>query len=340
MNSDEAIKVANEIVLAQLGRPLSDLERHLIEGACSGRSYEQMADGWSSKTLKDAGFRLWAHFSVALGGNVKVSKSNFLAALIQISQNSLSRDSSSRGKQPMLLDQPMREHNPFGDRGRITNLQKFFDREEILRQIFEQLSQGCSQSLVGESQVGKSSLLHMICLKGPELLPSYNFISLDMQCIRDEDDFFMALCQELSLESVCRGFELFRKLRDKKYVLCIDEIERMTEPNDFSGRARTELRGLAEGSSTPLTLVIASRSPLSELFPDSPEKTSPLAGICQQIILRPFPPNIARAFIEHRLANSAVTFTPAQIEQLIQKSNGHPARLQESAAELYRQLRG
>ncbi|MEN8446561.1 MAG: hypothetical protein ABG776_16285, partial [Cyanobacteria bacterium J06555_13] len=338
MDLDKAIKVANAVVLRQAGRPLRDVERHLLEAALAGQSYEQMADGWSSRTLKDTGSRLWGYFSEALGNHVKVSKSNFLAALIQLSQDPCYQDGLPQGTPMTGSNRSASQPNPFSDRGRITDSDRFFDREEILRRAFECLEQGCSLSIVGESQVGKSSLLAMICEQGPERLPSHTFVLLDMQCIRDENDFFTALCQELKIDPPCRGFALNRKLKNSRYVLCLDEIERMVNLDDFSGRERTELRGLAEGRNAPLTLVIASRSCLSDLFPGSPEKTSPLAGICQQLTISGFSAQVAQNFIENRLRGTQVSFTSAQIRQLIEKSEGHPAQLQQFSALLYRKI--
>ena len=338
MEPDEAIKIANSVVLSKLGRPLSNLERHLLQESIAGKSYEKMADGWSEKTLKDAGSRLWKLFSQALDGNVKVNKSNFQAALIELSQNFSYNNISVLENQTKSLRDFASSHNPFGDRGRIDDPERFFDREELLRKVFEGLRQGCSQSLVGEPQIGKSSILSAICFQGPTQLPEHEFVWLDMQCIYDENDFFSALCQELSINTTCRGFELNRKLRGKRYVLCLDEIEKMTNSGDFSGRERTELRGLADGANSPLTLVIVSRSPLFQLFPDTPETTSPLAGICSQLTVEPFPPDIARSFIKHRLQATDVFFTETQIGDIVTRSKGHPARLQEYAAQLYDQI--
>jgi hypothetical protein len=56
--------------------------------------------------------------------------------------------------------EPLTSLHPFGETGCITNPDRFFDREELLRQIFEELEKGSNLSLVGESQVGKSSILH------------------------------------------------------------------------------------------------------------------------------------------------------------------------------------
>jgi hypothetical protein len=52
--------------------------------------------------------------------------------------------------------------NPFGRRGRIDNAAEFFGREELLRRIFEELGKRSNLSLIGEREIGKSSLLYMI----------------------------------------------------------------------------------------------------------------------------------------------------------------------------------
>jgi hypothetical protein len=233
---------------------------------------------------------------------------------------------------------PSAPPNPFGDRGRITSPDRFFDRKDLMRQIFEELNKGANLSLVGDSQIGKSSILSMICHYGPDYLatPPDKITYLSLEWVDDEEDFYEALCEALEIES-CRGFKLTRACRDKKYLLCLDEMEKMTW-DGFTVRLRSHLRGLADGCDSPLTLVIASRSPLAHLFPDSPEMDSPLAGICRQINVKPFPPDIARDFLHHRLSGTGVTFTEQQINELLNESQGHPAHLQQAAAALYTQL--
>lgn len=341
MDIDELIRIADAVVSTQLGRPLNDCERHVLQECCNGKKFQDM-EGWAEKTLKDTGARLWKCFEQALGGQIRVSKSTFQSALTRLSQ-----DPRYGGvAQPII---PIMQaagfsssHHPFGDRGCITDPLRFFDREEILQRVFEGLRLGCSQSLVGETQIGKSSILSMICTQGPQQLqlPQQSFVLLDMQCIYDEKDLFTALCDELGIDPPCRGYELRRKLRNQHYIVCLDEVEKMTHPEKFSGDERSELRGLASHPTAPFTLVIASRSPLPQLFPDSPEKTSPLAGICHPIDIGAFSPAIAKAFIEHRLRGSPVTFSEEQIDDLLDRSQGHPARLQEYAAELYDRLSG
>lgn len=240
----------------------------------------------------------------------------------------------------MSISRPPGTPNPFGRRGRIDNPAEFFDREHLLDRIFGELAKGTSLSLVGESQIGKSSLLTMICHHGPQRLslPKAGFLHLNMQLVRDENDFFAALCDLLELPN-CRGFMLARRLEDRRCILCLDEIEKMRK-ECFSGDEREELRGLADGGNTPLTLVIASRAPLAELFPDKWGNTSPLNSICARIDVPPFADAIARHFIATRLEGTGVAFTAAEIEDLISESGGHPGKLQEAAALLYHQKTG
>ncbi|MBH8575883.1 CHAT domain-containing protein [Nostocaceae cyanobacterium CENA369] len=251
----------------------------------------------------------------------------------------IKKDSSTTFKTEVIIQTLLKKENPFGLRGRITDPTRFFNREELIRRIFEELSKGSNLSLVGETQIGKSSILSMICQWGTERLqlPSEAFIYIDMQIIHNELEFFEALCEELKIDN-CRGYKLARNLRDKHHILCIDEIEKMTCKENFTWNLRSELRGLAGDSDAPLSLVIASRSPLKDLFDDCSNETSPLAGICNQLDVKPFSLETVRKLIQHNLQGTGVVFMESQIQDLFTHSKGHPQRLQEAAAELFRHL--
>ncbi len=225
--------------------------------------------------------------------------------------------------------------NPFTDQGRITDA--FFGRQALLRTIFAELKKGTNLSLISETQMGKSSLLSKVRQLGAKELPKKTFIELDMFIVHDEGDFFKALCGEIGIQET-RGYELHRALKGKQYVLCLDNIERMTSKL-FSGDERTELRGLAEGKDAPLTLLIASHSPLNTLFPDdySRLEASPLDNICQRLDMPPFSPEEVRTFIKTRLQPTGIQLTEQALENIWHQSQGHPYRVQQVAAELYRQ---
>lgn len=98
---------------------------------------------------------------------------------------------------------------------------------------------------MGEAQVGKSSVLAQVCVRGPERLgrPAADFVYLDMQELSGDEDFFAALSEELGLASV-KGWRLRRALGDRRVVLCLDELEKMTYAG-FTREVRSQLRGLA-----------------------------------------------------------------------------------------------
>ena len=230
--------------------------------------------------------------------------------------------------------------NPFGDRGKITNPEKFFGREFLLQEIFTELKKGGSISLVGESQVGKSSIISQICQQGIEKLSlaQDNFVYLDMQLIGSDEEFFEELCYELNIEP-SRRRRLTRQLQGKQYILCLDQIEKLKDESNFTKDARTELRGLADGADMPLTLVIASRSPLNQLFPESSDQTSPLYNLCRRMTIDSFDLNTTKRFIQSRLRGTGIQFSEEQIQQLWEISRGNPGKLQAEAQNLYEKLR-
>ncbi len=238
--------------------------------------------------------------------------------------------------------------NPFGDSGRITDPTRFHGRDLLLHQMFEKLARGGSISLVGDSQVGKSSLLAMVEHRKPRYhatfptLAGYTVHHINMQPILDDDDFFACLCEELRVPDDLRGGRLERRLRQQgvRAIICLDEIEKLQRAN-FSEDSREFLRGLADGADTPLTLVIASRQPLDVLFPDSPGNTSPLYNLCQPALpVGAFTPDEARSLLATRLHGTSITFSLTEVDTLLHQSDCHPARLQHAAADLYRHKTG
>lgn len=225
--------------------------------------------------------------------------------------------------------------NPFLHTGRVTDPARFVGRRALLRQLFEELHKGSSRALLGDAQIGKSSILSMVCRLGPARLdlPPERFVYLDMQLISDEGDFWDALCGGLGVD-VVSGFRLERQIRGRRYIVCIDEIEKMHSAS-FPRSVREQLRGLADGDGAPLKLVIASRVPLDQIFPDAPGQTSPLSNLCPHVTVPPFSAAECRDLITSRLAGTGVTFDEAEVDALIRESEGVPVRLLDRAAHLF-----
>jgi GTPase SAR1 family protein len=218
----------------------------------------------------------------------------------------------------------------------VDNPQLFFDREREIRRIFEVLNSGSSVALIGEEGIGKSSMLWEICRRAESRLQSPRQpVFLDLNWVRDEDDFYRALCNEIGIPQ-SDGYMLTRNLRTQKVLLAIDNVGKLAWKG-FTRQVRDHLRGLASKSDDPLKLILAASEPLSTLFNDSQDegKTSPLASICQEENLKPWDEPTIRAFIEARLAMTSVRFTEEEIIQLVQESGGHPRQLMQLCYRTY-----
>lgn len=228
-----------------------------------------------------------------------------------------------------------RPPNPFGDRGRIEDPGRYFLRQPITREVFDELRKRQSVSIVGETQSGKSSLLWYITQAGPLLLerPPADFAYFNLELVSSEDEFFEFLCETLGVPK-SRGYRLGQALRGRHIYLCLDEMEKMAWQG-FTPEIRSQLRGLADGSGAPLTLVISSRKPLSLIFEDTPNMTSPLAGLCSQLTFQPFTLKEAIALAQSRLDGSGYNLPDNDIEKAWRASGGQAAALQKALHDLF-----
>jgi len=227
--------------------------------------------------------------------------------------------------------------NPFYTSGRIKDAALFFGRQQIVREICSELRKGCSVSIVGESQIGKSSLLYHIYQTRDTWKLDGLVEFIDLQGVLDETDFCETVLGKLG-ESGSTLRELKRALTATKLVLLLDEVERLAE-QDFSPRLHDLLRSLAQEPN--FSMCLASERPLEELFPSrTPGGVSPFYNIFTAKSLGPYTRAEARDFLAARTATAGVAFTGQEIEQLLTESQCHPARLQAMAKALFeRKLR-
>ncbi len=225
--------------------------------------------------------------------------------------------------------------NPFYDRGRINDPARLFDRQRILRELRQMLAAGNSVSLVGEPEMGKSSVLYALYQTADEWLPEKRVHYFDLQLIIDEEDFCIEVLE--GMERKPGGLRALRRaLRSEPLVLLLDEVEKINRPA-FTQNLQDVLRALAQYPT--FTLAVASHRALIEVFPPE-SSTSPLYNIFTEKRLQPFKAMEARRFLRQRLRDTGVVFAPDEIERLVIGSGGHPARLQRLACRLFDQKRG
>ena len=216
--------------------------------------------------------------------------------------------------------------NPFVPlNGRIDDPKLFFDREREIRYVFETLNSGSSVALIGERGIGKSSLLQAICQKAEsQLQEPRKPVYIDLQDICNEDDFYLALCDQIGIP-VNKGYLLYRNLKKHRLLLALDKVEKITW-EEFTDQISQQLRGLAEGSKAPLRLVVASRIPLSHLFFNNSDnrRVSPFENICLEEKISLWDETTVRDFLGSRLVSHPIRFSEEEIVQLVRESRGHP----------------
>ncbi|NEP79982.1 MAG: ATP-binding protein [Okeania sp. SIO3B3] len=224
--------------------------------------------------------------------------------------------------------------NPFTPvAGIIDNPKLFFNREREIKRIFEVLNSGSSVAIIGNSGVGKSSLLKAIAQKATQYLRQpRKSIYIDLQHIQSDDDFYAALCDEVGIEK-CSGYKLKRNIKEYRILLLLDVVENMIY-DWFTNQLRSQLRALANDIVPPLRLVVAASKPLDILFPDSGDKTSPFKNICIEEYLEPWNEETICAFIESRLhadfleqKYQGIKFSEDEISEIIKTSGGYPGKV-------------
>jgi hypothetical protein len=347
MGSKEALEFINRLFYENAKPILNELEESIFLGVWEGETYADISAKtvYTEQYLRETGTKLYKKIKEDLG--ISVSKRNFKKQI----EYRYKQQASKQDFQPLLNSDNLRltspptpllrgegsNFNPFvPQQGRVDDVQQFFNREREIRRVFEVLNSGSSVALIGEEGIGKSSLLWKICQLAESCLHSpRQSVFLDLNWVNDEDDFYGALCHEVGIPEG-NDYRLTRNLRDRRILLAIDNVGKMTWVG-FTRGVRDRLRGLAEGSNAPLKLILAASEPLERLFNDSQDegKTSPLAGICQEENLKPWDETTARAFIDTRLAVTSVRFTEEEIIQLVQESGGHPRQLMQLCYRAY-----
>jgi hypothetical protein len=233
---------------------------------------------------------------------------------------------------PPLVPRPLAP-NPFVDQGCIDDPARFFNRENETQRVFDALAHNNCVSIVGDSKIGKSSLLHVITQQGATKITA-QFAYLTMQKVTSGSVFYELACRALG-GSGKHNRDLGRLLDSgQRKIFCLDEMEKLC--CGYGDDIRAFLRGYADGANAPLKLVTASRQSLAQLFPDNAGKTSPLYNIFTDIIALA---NFSRAdcdrFLAARLANTGVSFDVATRDEIWTLTQGHPYKLQRAAHHRY-----
>ena len=229
---------------------------------------------------------------------------------------------------------PRTRPNPFHTHGRINDPAAFFGRERLVREVREALRKRSSVALIGERQIGKSSLQYYLWATRADWLSDADLHYVDLQGVLDTEDFCETILKKLGAtgntpRELKRAIEA-RVAAQRDVILLLDEIERFRS-GDIDPRIPDLFRALAQ--ERHFALCVAGHQALEVIFPSKLEGVpmSDVANIFGVKWMTPFEEAEARAFLQTRLAGSGVRFSEDEIARLWRESAGHPAKLQQLA---------
>ncbi|MGQ9926699.1 MAG: ATP-binding protein [Chloroflexaceae bacterium] len=230
--------------------------------------------------------------------------------------------------------------NPFTQRERITDPERFAGRWREVGMVFERIEARRPVLLIGARGTGKSSLLTHVGQSAGAVLedPTLEALYLDVALLPDAATLYRLIASALggrgdSLEAV----EMVLSRVGRTVLVCLDHTEAAIAAGwgaemleDMARLARRSIPG-QPGSPVPrgegvfdLLLVAAGGA-------TAPGLSEPFA----QVRLGAFAPAEVRLFAEAYLDATGVTFTSAELHEAAALSAGHPAYLQRAMFHLF-----
>lgn len=254
MDLQELLKFADELVFAESGQHLDDIQEIILRGVWKEKKYYHMAEEshHTEGHLRNVASELWQIISSALGENV--NKSNLLSRLTRYQQSNFSgsrnfhsynninicrdnpyskpTDTSSQKESINQTIKPQQKKIDLTDAPNITN---FYPRPTELAQLQHAISHPNTRiiTITGLSGIGKTALTLQVI---PDIRSRFDYIiyrSLNSTPTLSslQTDLIPLLCAENKTESA----SIFNILRSHPILLILDDVHHLFTPGKFAG---------------------------------------------------------------------------------------------------------
>ena len=294
MTVTEALQLANELVFAQTGKHLDDLQEEVIKGLWQGQTYNKIAEesNRSESRVKDIGHKLLHILSEQLGEDVK--KSNFRSTIerlkvtsspssqVGINQNfNFCSQSFHNNTKELLLDKLSNTSTVFHDLTIAPKITYFYDRTTELNTLSHWLIDKNTRliSVLGLSGIGKTTLVKqfvdlnlqhfdIIIWKNIKLSPSL-------------DSILTEILTSINPDSVLADHKLTQILnlfRDKKCLIILDDVQELFIKEKLAGQYKSEYRDYQ-----PFLTMITETEHKSSLILISQEKCQEMISLDEEL---------------------------------------------------------
>ncbi len=240
MDLSQALRVANQAMLAQFDRGLRDVETAIVKGSWENQTYEKIAEvsGYSDSYLRrDIGPKLWKILSQALGE--PVGKKNFQAALERRwqQQNREGCELPRNGELDNSTVNPVRTAQR-SDWGEIIDVSFFYGRSSELAQMEQwiQIENSRLLAILGMGGVGKTALAAKVAQQIQGDFEVVIWRSLrngpSLETLLGELVPFLSEQQDNKAELQ----RLLYWLRAKRCLLILDNAETILQSQDYAGQ--------------------------------------------------------------------------------------------------------
>ena len=251
MNVTEILQFADQLVFAQKGKHLDDLQKTVITGVYEGKTYDTIAEEChrSESRVRSAGRRLWKILSESLGEDI--NKHNFCWTIERIADNKFVSVGNNNinycpNHSQKSSDKPEDNitNKIYHDLTLAPQIINFCNRETELQTISKWiLNQNIRLiSVLGLSGIGKTALVRTFVdlnLEQFEVIiwKSLKFpLSLDLS-ISD----LLNTCQKEAKETLQANLkQLFDIFTQKRCLIILDDVQNLFSSGDFAGKYQEE----------------------------------------------------------------------------------------------------
>jgi WD40 repeat protein len=285
MTLEQALAIINQVVYAQIGRYLSDIEQVIFTGAWQSQTYEQIAQihGYSVKYLKDdSGRKFWKLLTEVLGE--PVGKKNFRCVVERLSQplspGQAQPPAAIAPIAPLVTPQTTVFASVKTDWGEAIDVAKFYGRSAELTTLTQWIvgDQCRLVALLGLGGIGKTALSVKLAnqlLIASQLPDQPEFEFIIWRSLRNAppiDTLLADLVPFLSQQQDTRPnlSRLMHWLRSSRALVILDNLETLLQP-EYVGQFRagyenySELLRIVSETNHQSCLILTSREKPAEV---------------------------------------------------------------------------